>query len=95
MKKLWIAATLGAALALAGCDQKNSVEEFYKYVSKNIIGDSEDYWIQLYNVQNEWENVALVFGYAGKEGTKIECEIMIAALKEINYLRKYRCEIAN
>lgn len=44
------------------------------------------------NMAGEWEKTGLIFGY---NGDAEECEKAIAGLKRVNYLREYRCTLAN
>jgi hypothetical protein len=92
---------VAAALLTSACSPLNpnnserALESFEDYVGKKTIGAGGDYWVQLLNSFDQWENVALVFGYYTGNGTYEECQHMIGGLKRANPGREYRCAPAN
>lgn len=80
----------------AGCGSQDFTgEEFADYAKSNKVGEANDYMIEMVNLAGEWEPVMFVFGYADKEGTRIECQNAADGLKKVNYNREYRCVLAN
>ncbi len=101
MSRAVLLAVVSIGLATGACSpwipdtSERAVEVFQDYVGKKKIGAGSDYWVQLLNSFNQWENVALVFGYYTGNGTYEECQNMIAGLKRANPGREYRCAPAN
>ena len=61
-------------------------------VARQRVGISHDYWVEVYNVMQEWERVMLVFGYAND---RLACDEIIHALRQSFSAAIYRCVPAN
>jgi len=70
-----------------------SIEGLVSYVEDNPIGD-QDYWFQMLNIANQWDNMILVFGY-GLGGDNAACEAIAGFARENNPSREFRCVPAN
>ncbi|MEX2166441.1 MAG: hypothetical protein WD852_05395 [Methyloceanibacter sp.] len=85
---------MAALVTLSGCGeaydrQIKTLETVIQWIQ---VGNSNDYWLEMKNALNQWERVALVFGYWDDyEG----CKDIIRLLGEENYAREYRCVPAN
>ena len=94
-KKVQCIAVLVVVLATAACRKEDGVAGYNSLVEQvktNRVGTDADQWIEMKNLQGEWERVGLVFGYVGDFD---ECRKAIAGLKAENFAREYRCAPAN
>jgi hypothetical protein len=66
MRKNGTILLLAVLAGLAGCETTldDQVEAFEKFVSKGQVGYSPDFYLAKRNILGEWENVALIYGYA-------------------------------
>lgn len=90
------AAALILAGVLAGCGQSDDsvdgLEGLERHVAGNPVGSNPDHWIEMKHSDGVWDRTGLIFGYTGDFE---ECQKAIAGLKEVNYVREYRCVPAN
>ena len=70
-----------------------SIEGLVSYVEDNPIGD-QDYWFQMLNIANQWDNMILVFGY-GLGGDSAACEAIVGFAETDSPNREFRCVPAN
>ena len=70
-----------------------SIEGLVSYVEDNPIGD-QDYWFQMLNIANQWDNMILIFGY-GLGGDSAACEAIADFAREDSPNREFRCVPAN
>ena len=89
-------AAVSAVLLIGGCNEKSGEVKNYdalqQFVSKRMVGQNPDHWIEMKNFSGEWERIGLIFGYLDDFD---ECQKAIAGLKKVNYAREYRCVPAN
>jgi hypothetical protein len=91
----WLALLLMIGTS-SGCGSQGfNSEDFSDYVKSHKVGAGNDYMLEMINNAGEWEPVMFVFGYFDNEGTRIECQNAADGLKKVNYLREYRCVLAN
>ncbi|MCW2337358.1 hypothetical protein M2337_001591 [Sphingobium sp. B2D3A] len=88
-------ALLFLCFSIAACgsgDRVSGKDGLIRQVQNNRVGTDTDYWIEMKNMDGEWERTGLIFGYVDDSG---ECKKAVSGLKSVNYAREYRCAPAN
>ena len=88
-----IAAVFMTAIALSGCDYDSDLNLLETTMKWNQVGESRDQWLeQRSTLRNEWDKVALIFGFADDyDGCTDIANGMAAKFP----LSRYRCVPAN
>lgn len=85
------AATLGSWWPW-GNDLESQTKRMETFASKNKMGSDSDYFLVKYNLLNEWEKVALVFGFMNDAEF---CKEVAEMYMQKYPLSKYSCVRAN
>jgi len=84
---------IATALGLASCDYDTEVSTLATLLTWMQVGSSQDQWLeQKSRVTNEWDRVALIFGYADDFDA---CSDMVDGLLAKAPRSQYRCVPAN